>query len=201
MSAPLPKYGELVKAASSGNVVLVNELLNRGADIEERDSSGDTPLNEAARMGRTEVVRCLIESGARLSVPNNNGKTALTYASEHNHLEIYRLLQDAAEAAKKPAKEWVSMAEDTVACVRTYPKQLRRITEIFNFESRERLIISENTRTRAESIAPATSFDDLPQVRIEEALEQFAHLGGIVADRNFVLRGGTKLDKGKRGLG
>jgi ankyrin repeat protein len=201
MSTPYPKAGDLVAAASNGNLYLVGSLLDQGAPMEERDGSGDTPLNEAARKGHIEIVRLLIERGAKLSTPNNSGKTALAYAEERGYREIMQLLRDAAEAAKKPSKEWVLMAEDTLAYVRTYPKLLRKITEIFNFESRERLIISENMRTRAESVTPPTSFDELPQARVEQALEQFTHLGGVVTDKDFILRGATRLDKNKPGLG
>jgi hypothetical protein len=191
---------ELVSAAANGNLTLLKSLLDQGGNIEERDNSGDTPLNEAARNGQIEAVRLLIDRGANLSTQNNSGGTPLMAATRYGYKEVIQLLQEAVEKAKQPSKEWVLMAEDTVAYVRTYPKMLRKITEIFNFESRERLMVSENMKTRAESITPPASFDDLPQARIEQVLEQFTHLGGVV-DKDFVLRGITKLDKGKPGLG
>jgi len=189
----------LVSAASSGNLALVESELDQGANIEVKDSSGDTALNEAARLGRLEVVRLLINRGAKLHSPNNGGGTALTYAQKNGYPEIVQLLQEAAEKAKQPSKEWVLMAEDVVSYVRTYPKQLRKITEVFNFESRERMIISENIMTKAESIAAPASFDELPQARLEQAFEQLTQLGGA-ADKDFVLRGTTRLDKSKPGL-
>ncbi|MCE9507910.1 MAG: ankyrin repeat domain-containing protein [Alphaproteobacteria bacterium] len=189
---------ELVSAAANGNLILLKSLLDQGGNIEERDNSGDTPLNEAARRGHLEVVHFLIGRGADLSTQNKSGSTPLMAAARNGYKEVIQLLQEAAEKAKQPRKEWVLMAEDAVAYVRTYPKMLRKITEIFNFESRERLMISENMRTRAESIASPTGFDDLPQARIEQALAQFTQLGGVV-DKDFVLRGTIHLKK-KPGL-
>jgi len=197
---PRPNHGELVSAAKNGNLELVKFLLDRGADIEEKDGSEDTPLNEAARKGHIEIVRLLINRGARLVSPNNNGKTALKWAEGNSATEIFQLLSEqlqlAEEKAKHPTKEWILMAEDAVAHVSTYPKMFRKITEIFNFESRERLIIAENLKTSAESVTPPTGFDDLPLLRIEKALEQFTDLGGV-ADRDYVLRGSTRLEKNK----
>jgi hypothetical protein len=194
-----PSHGELVSAASNGNLPLVESLLERGSDIEEKDGSGDTPLNEAVRMSKIEVVRFLIEQGADLSTKNKSDTTPLMVATRNGNQGLIQLLQEAEENRKQPSKEWVVMSEDVLAYVRTYPKMRRKITEIFNFESRERMIISENTRSKAEAVTPSASFDDLPQARIEKALEQFTALGGVV-DRDFVLRGVTRLEKKKPGL-
>jgi ankyrin repeat protein len=207
MSSEPPRKGELLSASVNASLQRVSFLLDCGADIEEKDNSGDTPLNEAARKGRLEIVRLLVERGALLHSPNNSSKTAASWARENNHGDVARFLEtEAAELqrlvklkAEQPSQEWVLMDKEALAHVSTYPKMYRKITEIFNFESRERVIISENMLTRAEAMTPATSFDDLPQTRLEKVLDQFTSLGGS-ADRAYVLRGITMLDKPKPGL-
>lgn len=67
---------------SYGRDRIVDALLNANADIEARDSKGNTPFLLAAGVGITNVVKLLIDRGAHLHVTNNNGKGALQRARE-----------------------------------------------------------------------------------------------------------------------
>ncbi len=51
-------------ACEKGNLVILNNVLSRGFDIELEDSEGSTPLVEAAKWGRTNAVAFLIAQGA-----------------------------------------------------------------------------------------------------------------------------------------
>jgi uncharacterized protein len=53
-----------VGAAKSGNVALTKELLDKGADLNARDSSGKTALKKAEEKKRTEVAQYLKSIGA-----------------------------------------------------------------------------------------------------------------------------------------
>jgi ankyrin repeat protein len=88
----------LIQAAKNGNVQLVNELLNRGANIETHEKSvedGKNALMFAAKFNRTEVVRTLLETGAR---PNARDtlfhRTPSMYAAVTGNLDMLRLLMD-----------------------------------------------------------------------------------------------------------
>ena len=59
---------------------LVAALLERRAEIEKRDASGNTPLLKAAGTGVTDVVKLLIEKTADIHVRNNRGVGALEMA-------------------------------------------------------------------------------------------------------------------------
>ena len=55
-------HEELYWVSKAGDSPRVRELLEAGADPDKyKDSSGDTPLNEAARNGHNEVVKTLIQ--------------------------------------------------------------------------------------------------------------------------------------------
>ena len=53
-------------AAGEGLTLMVEQLVDRGADIEARTGSGLTPLHVAALTGNVEVVRTLIKMGSRI---------------------------------------------------------------------------------------------------------------------------------------
>lgn len=67
-------------AARRGNVEAAEALLDCGADIEARDSVGDTPLRRAVNCGKTAVAASLISRGANLNSRGSKGLTPLLAA-------------------------------------------------------------------------------------------------------------------------
>ena len=55
-------------------------LLNCGANIEARDSQGETPLRRAVNCGKLEVAAVLLRYGADVHSPGSKGLTPLTAA-------------------------------------------------------------------------------------------------------------------------
>jgi truncated hemoglobin YjbI len=64
-------------AARRGNVEVIEALLDGGADIEARDSAGETPLRRAVNCNKVEAARLLLARGAD---PHSKGSKALTPA-------------------------------------------------------------------------------------------------------------------------
>lgn len=64
-------------AARRGNVDVIEALLDGGADIEARDSAGDTPLRRAVNCNKVDAARLLFARGAD---PDSKGSRALTPA-------------------------------------------------------------------------------------------------------------------------
>ena len=58
----------LFDAAASGDLKVVEKILDQGVPVNVRNGAGQTPLLVAVRCGRHDVVRHLIDRGARLGV-------------------------------------------------------------------------------------------------------------------------------------
>lgn len=84
---------ELRRAASSGDLATVKELLDQGVDVNAANQYGGTALAFACDKGRTEVVKLLLERGAN---PNTKDTfynfTPIGWAAQKGHGEIVRLL-------------------------------------------------------------------------------------------------------------
>ena len=185
-------------AANNGDFDIVKLLVAKGADVNALTKAEErTPLYYAISNNRGNVAEFLLTSGARADIPGTDGKTSAAYAKEQNA----RIAQMIANAARKPAEPaaaapqapavpaaedsetWKLMGASKAAHIGTYPDLGRRITEIFNFATRERLIITENLKTGAETLGTAEKFDSLSEDAVAKATEAFRQLGGDAADR------------------
>ena len=73
--------GPLHTAARSGDSDDAAALIAAGADVDERESTGEAPLHVAAGTGTAGVARLLIASGADLEVRDDDGLTPLHKAA------------------------------------------------------------------------------------------------------------------------
>lgn len=183
---------QIIEAAREGNLPRVQDLLSRNANIEAKDAAGDTPLNEAARKGHYDIVVYLLSQGAQLESLNHDNKTALIWARENNYDSIVKYLET------YTSNPWLKLDDTTIAHIHGWPKLHHKLTEVFNLATRERLMISENTRTHAEAITPPSSFDSMPEARLQEVVEQAKALG-LEVDESFVLSNKKSLPKNKLG--
>lgn len=78
----------LQSAARGGHVVIVRELLSRGADPKLQTSCSNA-LNEAIKEANLEIIRLLVEAGANV---NPNYARPLTSAAEIGNLGVLRIL-------------------------------------------------------------------------------------------------------------
>lgn len=82
----------LITACAGGQVVIVKQLINAGANIIATDGEELTALVAASFLGHVEVVELLLDKGAQTDVALGDGSTALHFAVHSNHIEIVRLL-------------------------------------------------------------------------------------------------------------
>jgi len=73
----------LHEAAAKGYSTSAELLLVRGANINARDSLGQTPLMQAVAHGRIAVLQVLVLHGADPTICDAHGETAITLAQEH----------------------------------------------------------------------------------------------------------------------
>ena len=69
-------------------------LVNKGADVNEKNNAGFTPLHEGSYTGQKEIVELLITCGADVNTMKIDGMTPLDMASFGNHNEITALLRN-----------------------------------------------------------------------------------------------------------
>jgi ankyrin repeat protein len=96
--------GGLANAAAQGDLELVQRLLEAGADVNDRDSWGHTPLMSACWGGHKDIVQILLERGADVNAKTRRDWTAIRFAKKVGHPEIVALLK-AAGAEEEPDPE------------------------------------------------------------------------------------------------
>ena len=64
----------LIVSAGNGNIKAVKRLLKAGADVNETDRSGCTPLHHASNNGHSEIVKMLLKAGADVNKSDKNGE-------------------------------------------------------------------------------------------------------------------------------
>ena len=82
----------LHRAALEGQTTQAEQLLNNGADVNERNSAGYTPLHLAAVKGRLEMAELLLDRGAEINAPEGLGLTPLHLAVQNGQPEMVALL-------------------------------------------------------------------------------------------------------------
>ena len=90
--------GLLSIAAFHNAVKCMKVLLDAGADANQRDENGATPLHWAAGMFNTKAVRVLLEAGANPTIPDNKGSFPLHYVRLKEEQTCRSLLKDAMRA-------------------------------------------------------------------------------------------------------
>lgn len=91
----------LIDAVKDNKIEKVKQLLESGADVNQKNRFGMTPLYYASRNGYLEIVKLLLPAGANVNTATTDANyrelttdnvTSLQMASLNNHLEIVKLL-------------------------------------------------------------------------------------------------------------
>lgn len=100
----------LLQAASNGDLEQIEQLLDKGADLNALVLEGPTPLMEAAAEGHVDAVKLLLKRGAYVNLKRSHGCTALMRASQGGHIEVVRLLlNNRADVNAKDERNWTAL--------------------------------------------------------------------------------------------
>lgn len=90
------KWTAILEAATvCKNIDIIDYLIKKGADVNQRSVKRWTPLMFAVRSDNVEIAEMLIKNGANVNAVNNNSMSALDIATQANYVnsEIVRLLK------------------------------------------------------------------------------------------------------------
>ena len=82
----------LQQAAMRGDTTKVQQLLDKGTDVNVKDFGNQTALIYAAARGHSETVELLLNRGADINAANRSSETALMRASGAGHIDCVRVL-------------------------------------------------------------------------------------------------------------
>ncbi|TAL28226.1 MAG: ankyrin repeat domain-containing protein [Alphaproteobacteria bacterium] len=156
--------------------------------INKIDGRKNTALHLAAAHGRAEIVNILLDHGFDPNIKGESGKTPMGFAHQGRHEVVIGLLADAqkklAASAPPPPKEaapraeWKLVSEHSVAHVSEMPDIGYKLADVFNFETRERIRIVNNLKTKADHIE-TMAFSELPdRKQLDDARAALVRLGG-----------------------
>ena len=89
---PNTKCTALHYSAIKGQNNLVEALLSWGADVDQQDYFGSTPLHAACQEGHLLCVFTLLKAGASITLSNDHGSLPIHIAAQKNRVEIVRTL-------------------------------------------------------------------------------------------------------------
>jgi ankyrin repeat protein len=101
----------LAEAAKLGDLGLVKQLLDAGANVESPNGDGETALMLAALIGALDVAKLLVERGADVNAKEAwRDQTALMWAVDGNFPELTQFLVDSGADVnvRASANDWDS---------------------------------------------------------------------------------------------
>lgn len=113
----------LCEAVKNGERVALKGLIAAGADANEQDGHGWTPLCWAAGGGDAEAARLLLEHGADVFATGRDRRTPYLIALAAGHREVAELLRDAEDMAARggPRAEREYCSAYTLGELRRFP--------------------------------------------------------------------------------
>jgi len=82
----------LFYAAFYGHTMIIDYLVNCGADVDERNPSGITPLSKAIEVGHMSSVKCLLSHNADPNISDAKGIAPLMKAAKVGRLDLVMCL-------------------------------------------------------------------------------------------------------------
>ncbi|RDW85168.1 hypothetical protein BP6252_02758 [Coleophoma cylindrospora] len=110
-----------------GEKVVLQLLLEKGSEIEAKDTYGRTPLIYTAQQGYEAVVKLLLEKGAEIEAKDTYGRTPLMYAAGGGEEAAVKLLLE--KGAEIEAKDTYGRTPLTYAAQQGYEAVVKLLLE------------------------------------------------------------------------
>lgn len=114
------KNATLLRYSATGDSAKVNEMIEKGADVNARDRFGDTPLHLAIKNRHPDTATLLIQRGANINVAGALGDTPL-------HVSIYEEQKGLSELLLKKGAD-----ESLLNRYGLRPREMQAVPEIEN---------------------------------------------------------------------
>jgi len=85
---------QLIEAIKAGDLVRAKELIRIGADLNQQDEQGWTPLNFAAGQGNLPLVKFLVENGADVLKVGRDKRTPYKIALAAERVSVLKYLKE-----------------------------------------------------------------------------------------------------------
>ena len=92
---PVPKLSDIHPVILKKDERALSDLIALGADVNQVDQNGRTPLMLAASIGSIRMIQMLLDAGAAPDYMNASRETALTIASKKRKRDVEQLLRKA----------------------------------------------------------------------------------------------------------
>lgn len=191
-------------AALQGKYEAARLLLDRGADVNLRDRTGETPLSNALIREHYKLATLLLDRGASTDVVGPSGRTPLSLVAKSRNKELIARVagvppQEVAPvpaAVPAPAQPARNDGPDDVVFYR--PLGNRVLEETYNFAAKERITLLRNGLEGPVEAMTRESFDSLGnKAALRHAFEIYAGRGGAVHESEIFPDAPAALPKPK----
>ncbi len=110
----IPAYADtdtLLAKVKNKDIAAVENLLNNGENVNEKNSQGNTALHYAVATGNAEMVKLLLSYNADINAQNAKGWSPLSIAEKKNVGEVYNILEDKIASDKAAAQAKIDAAK------------------------------------------------------------------------------------------
>jgi len=181
----------LYKAIFNNSVrtLLMEGLINAGANVNHLNSRKEGVLHYAVRMGRFDLTKIILQAGSKLTVKGQEGKTPLELAKEYKFVKIAKYLDKVQELYEWMEKNDLSSFstlffknELTLSLVEDLDEDSLDNMGIKSVEKKKKILAACKRRKEERTQPPSARLQSKPSTRFPDAEdEQKANLDSIRA--------------------
>jgi len=160
---------DILDAARAGNYMHLIRLIQSGANLLSKSSSGCTALHWASRYNQINCIKVLLEARIPVNLPDELGYTALHWSVLLGHLETTQILLEYGASTSVLSRHGEAPKDMT-----RNPKLLRMIEHSFPYEKSKKRTTEESYHAEQKffSCSAATSCYAAPPMKKARPLQE-----------------------------